>query len=84
MLVDPVRDLTRLEAAAGRLGESFIRRVLRGDSSLGYLLYGTTLGYRARLQPNRVMHIARDVSGTGAGFRLCLSLPCTSAGGMVE
>jgi hypothetical protein len=72
MLVDPVRDWHG--PGTDR------RRVLRGDD----LLYGTTLGFRARLQPNQVMHIERDVVGTGAGFRLSLSLPCTSAGGAVE
>jgi hypothetical protein len=72
MLVDPVRDWH----GPG----TDIRRVLRGDE----LLYGTTLGFRARLQPNQVMRIERDVVSTGAGFRLSLSLPCTSARGVVE
>jgi hypothetical protein len=69
MLVDPVRGL-----GTDR------RRVLRGDE----LLYGTTLGFRARLPPNQVMRIDRDSLDAGAGFRLCLSLPCTSARGVVE
>jgi len=72
MLVDPVRDWH----GPG----TYIRRVLRGDD----LLYGTTLGFRARLQPNQVMRIERDVVSTGAGCRLSLTLPCTNSRGVVE
>ena len=72
MLVDPVRDWHG--PGTDR------RRVLRGDD----LLYGTTLGFRARLQPNQVMRIDRDSFDAGAGFRLCLSLPCTNSRGVVE
>ena len=51
-------------------------RALRGDD----LLYGKSLRYRgASFPPELVWEI-----DAGAGFRLCLSLPCTSAGGVVE
>lgn len=72
MLVDPVRDWH----GPG----TDIRRVLRGDE----LLYETTLGFRARLQPNQVMRADLTAFDAGAGFRLCLSLPCTNSRGVVE
>jgi|Wag4MinimDraft_6_1082665.scaffolds.fasta_scaffold07910_9 hypothetical protein len=51
-------------------------RALRGDD----LLYGITLRYRgAALYPEHVWEI-----DAGAGFRLCLSLPCTNSRGVVE